>query len=197
MADQRTRVGARARLARVAVAAAVGGAVLTAGAGRLAAGELPAQPQASATSECRTGQGFILVTIIDSSEGDLYDVTIGETLVADNMGSTDGGSAAFGPYANGTYSVVVEWVSGEAEIFATDVVVSCVAPTTTLAPTTTTTTVAPTTTIGAGVAAHTTVPLALPATGADASPSIALIALVTLAAGSLLVVVATRRRSAT
>jgi hypothetical protein len=129
------------RKRRFRVPAAVGAALALAG-GTIAMvafpGTVSAQtvPTASAEAVCTPDGGAIRVSIVDDVS-DEYDIIIGEEVVDSDVTDTDGGFYEYGPYADGEWTVIVDWIDGEETILDTVVTVDCAAaPPTTAAPTT-------------------------------------------------------------
>ena len=134
------------RMARGAVAAAVGAALVLA----VLAPPASAQqvPTATASVACRDDAGWISVEITTAFQSSFW-ITIDDVLVADGIViDPPGGIRTYGPYADGDHTVVVDW---DGNILDTTVSVACEpAPTTTTSTTSTTAppvSVAPSTTI--------------------------------------------------
>jgi len=127
----------------VAALALAGGAVAVAAFPGIASAGV--QQTAIAEGACDGPEGVILLEIIDS-EAVTYDVYIDDVLVDEDITDTDGMTIAYGPYANGSYNVVVV-AANEAVVLDTDVTVDCAAETTTTA--------APTTVVAVAAAAAT------------------------------------------
>ena len=140
----------RAAVAAMAIAALVVGVM----ASPVAAGRAW-EGQVDAGSDCIDGEGVVLVDIFDDFSAD-YDVLLflGEDLVdsALDITDTDEGenTVVFGPLDDGIYTVQVEWLNEELQVFDGEVTVACVPDETT---TTTTTTVSPSSTSTAPAAA--------------------------------------------
>jgi hypothetical protein len=106
------------------------------------------EPTVQVTTDCRNDEGYIHVFIEGPSE-ETYDILVDDVLVGD---AVDEGTHNYGPFADGTYNVVVLWFpDGEDELLNEDVVIDCVPDetTTTAAPTTSTTVLETTTTAAA------------------------------------------------
>jgi LPXTG-motif cell wall-anchored protein len=204
MGSGNRRTGIVGRLA-VAAGLLLGTAALAAG-GPVAAQEEPPRPTATAVADCVGETGRIVVTIVDDDPY-RYDILIGGAVVAADVSDGPDGLNVFEPYADGAYTVVVNWIALDDDeppfgspdpVLSTTVTVDCVADvTTTAAPTTAAPTTAAPTTAAPTTAAPTTAapttaapaaaPTRLPATG-PASTAVALIAgALTLAGGALLV----------
>ncbi|MCD9622873.1 hypothetical protein [Rhabdothermincola salaria] len=104
--------------------------------------------EVTVSAACVDGDGVVLVDIFDDF-GAGYNVFLflGEQLdpVESALG-VDEGVTDFGPLVDGTYTVVVDWINEEIQVFEGDVTVDCVpddTTTTTAAPSSSTTTAAP------------------------------------------------------
>jgi hypothetical protein len=142
VSDQKGNTRVRTKVALGLVLALVAGTFgFGALAGPVAAGVLPT---ADAFVECRDGEGFILVEIVDEFST-TYNVYIDDELVDADVTDSDGGFYSYGPYADGVHNVRVDWLGEELEILNVDVTIDC--------PDATTTTAAPTTTAAAATTA--------------------------------------------
>ena len=110
--------------ARIAVG--LGAIVLGLGAaGAASAG--PPDPTATASFDCRDGQGYIEVTIEDYQDSErTFHIDIGEDQVGNSVLP---GVYEYGPYATGGYAVEVFWTNGETVIYSDTLTFVCVADT--------------------------------------------------------------------